>query len=105
MKIKPGFCVKLPDGRIGRARNKNLSGLWKIRVRRFTSNTHQFLYYKSKELTVIPCPSGWMSVDGYNRYLRKTLAKMRSRNKRKSRRKSRRKSKRRLKRKSKRRLK
>lgn len=76
MSIKPGSCVKLPDGRIGRIRDKNKYGEWRVRVKRKTSNTHQFLYFKPKQLKIIPCPVGWMSVEGYNRYLRKTLAKM-----------------------------
>ena len=90
MKIKLGFCVKIPDGRIGRVREKQSSGLWKIRVKRFTSNSHQFLYFKEKKLKIIPCPNGWMSVDGYNRYLKITLSKMKKRlkSKKRSRRKS-----------------
>lgn len=76
MSIKPGVCVKIPDGRIGRVRDKN-NGEWRIRVKRKTSNSHQFIYYKSKYLKIVSCPPGWMSIDGYNKYLKKTLAKMR----------------------------
>ncbi len=34
MQIKPGCCVKLPDGRIGRVRDKNKYGMWRVRVKR-----------------------------------------------------------------------
>ena len=88
MPLKPGACVKIPDGRIGRVRDKNENGEWRIRVKRTTSDTHQFLYFKPKQLKEVKCPSGWMSVDGYNRYLRKTLAKMKTRSKSKSKSKS-----------------
>ncbi|VBB17565.1 hypothetical protein YASMINEVIRUS_27 [Yasminevirus sp. GU-2018] len=82
--IKPGSCVKLKDGRIGRVRDKNSSGLWRVRVKRLTSDTHQFLYFKQSELRVIACPKGWMSVNGYNKYLDKTLKKMKDRSKSKT---------------------
>jgi hypothetical protein len=40
MNIRRGYCVKLKDGRIGRIREKGETGLWKVRVKRTTSNTH-----------------------------------------------------------------
>lgn len=79
MNIRVGCCVKLNDRRIGRVREKTSTGLWKVRVKRFTSDTHQFLYLKRNEMKVVKCPQGWMSIDGYNRYVKKTLAKMKER--------------------------
>lgn len=75
-----GSCVKIPDGRIGRIREKT-NNRYKVRVRRKTSPSHQFLYFDSQELESVDCPKGWMSVEGYNRYLKKTLAKMKEREK------------------------
>ena len=72
-----GDCVKLPDGRIGRVRE--VKEKIKIRVRRKTSNTHQFLYFEKNELQKVDCPKGWMSPEGYKRYLKVTLEKMRKR--------------------------
>ena len=77
-RIRNGDCVKLPDGRIGRVRAK-IGGSYRVRVRRASSNTHQFLTVAAKAITPITCPKGWMSPDGYRRYLRVTLAKMRAR--------------------------
>ena len=81
-RIVLGGCVKIPDGRIGRVREKKGS-LYKIRVRRKTSPTHQFLMFGASDLKVVECPKGWMSVAGYNRYLKITLAKMKARRKKK----------------------
>ena len=76
--IKNGDCVRIPDGRIARVRGKS-GGKYKVRVRRTTSQTHQFLWFPAKELELTQCPKGWMSPTGYNRYLKTTLAKMRAR--------------------------
>jgi hypothetical protein len=76
--IRNGDCVKLPDGRIGRVRGK-VADKYKVRVRRKTSNTHQFLMFSATELKRIDCPKGWMSPESYNRYLKATLAKLRKR--------------------------
>jgi hypothetical protein len=76
--IKSGECVRIPDGRIGRVRGK-IEELYKIRVQRKTSKTHQFLELHKEDLTKVQCPKGWMSPDGYNRYLKVTLEKMQSR--------------------------
>ena len=76
--IKNGDCVRIPDGRIARVRGKS-GGKYKVRVRRTTSETHQFLWFAAEELELTECPTGWMSPSGYNRYLRTTLAKMRQR--------------------------
>jgi len=78
--IRNGDCVRLPDGRPARVRDR-LGDSYRVRVRRETSNTHQFLVVKGQDLEPIDCPKGWMSPDGYRRYLRITLAKMRERRK------------------------
>ncbi len=73
---RPGDCVRLPDGRIARVRE------WAggtCRVRGTTSKTHQFLELPSAELTRVDCPKGWMSPEGYERYLEVTLRKQRER--------------------------
>lgn len=77
--IVMGGCVKIPDGRIGRVRKKS-GAQYVVRVRRKTSMTHQFLKFSAVQLKPVKCPKGWMSTAGYNRYLKATLAKMKSRN-------------------------
>jgi hypothetical protein len=52
---------------------------WRVRVRRRTSATHQFLLLAAGEIRKVACPPGWMSPDGYRRYLTATLAKQRAR--------------------------
>ncbi|HEU4563252.1 MAG TPA: hypothetical protein VFS05_01340 [Gemmatimonadaceae bacterium] len=79
---KAGDCVRLPDGRIGRVR-ECAGGRCRVRVRRKTSKTHEFVHLATTELEVVACPKGWMSPAGYERYLRETLAKMREREARK----------------------
>lgn len=76
--IVPGDCVEIPDGRIARVRDIT-EGAYRVRVRRKTSESHQFLKFKKGELKRVACPKGWMSPEGYNRYLKVTLAKMRKR--------------------------
>ena len=76
--FKPGDCVKTPDGRIGRVREV-LGSRYKVRVQRKTSKTHQFLTLSGEELERVECPKGWMSPEGYVRYLDATLAKMHQR--------------------------
>jgi hypothetical protein len=73
-----GECVQVPDGRIGRVREFS-KRKYRVRVRRMTSATHQFLTYAAKDLRRVTCPKGWMSPTGYGRYLKVTLAKMRQR--------------------------
>jgi hypothetical protein len=73
-----GDCVRIPDGRIGRVRDVS-GGKYRVRVRRTTSATHQFLMFAARVLKRADCPKGWMSPEGYARYLRVTLAKMRQR--------------------------
>jgi hypothetical protein len=70
--------VRLLDGRIGRVRARSGDEVL-VRVRRKTSQTHQFVHLPVKTLRRIDCPDGWMSPEGYARYLRVTLAKMRRR--------------------------
>ena len=79
--IRNGDCVKLPDGRIGRVRAR-IGSSYRVRVRRASSNTHQFVTLAATAIKPVACPQGWMSPDGYRRYLRVTLAKMRQRLKR-----------------------
>mgnify|MGYP000855223784 CR=1 FL=1 len=78
-RISLGDCVEIPDGRIARVRDVTQEGI-RIRVRRKTSKSHQFLKFQKGELKQVPCPKGWMSPEGYNRYLKITLEKMRKRN-------------------------
>lgn len=73
-----GDCVRIPDGRIGRVREVS-GGRCRVRVRRTTSATHQFLMFAAGDLERADCPKGWMSPEGYVRYLDVTLAKMRER--------------------------
>ncbi|MGB8936559.1 MAG: hypothetical protein WCC17_15805 [Candidatus Nitrosopolaris sp.] len=77
-KINCGDCVKIPDGRIARVRDISKND-YRVRVRRKNSKNHQFLKFAKDELTKAQCPKGWMSPEGYNRYLRETLAKMKKR--------------------------
>jgi hypothetical protein len=70
--------VKVPDGRIARVRER-VADKYKVRVRRKTSKSHQFLTFARHDLEGVDCPKGWMSPEGYNRYLESTLAKMHER--------------------------
>ncbi len=76
--FKVGDCVRIPDGRIGRVREVT-GPHCRVRVRRTTSETHQFLKFIADDLERVDCPKGWMSPEGYVRYLDTTLAKMRER--------------------------
>ena len=58
--IRNGDCVRLPDGRIGRVRVKT-GDSYRVRVRRKTSNTHQFLTFKTRALELVACPKGWLT--------------------------------------------
>jgi hypothetical protein len=76
--LQVGECVRIPDGRVGRIRE--VSGRkYRVRVRRSTSATHRFLMFAANDVTAVKCPKGWMSPEGYARYLTATLAKMRLR--------------------------
>ncbi len=76
--IHPGDCVQLSDGRTARVRDV-AKGTVRVRVRRKTSKTHQFLEVRAAELKKVTCPKGWMSPEGYNRYLKVTLTKQKER--------------------------
>lgn len=76
--IRAGDCVRLSDGRTGRVRTI-LRDTIRVRVRRQTSPTHQFVTVQARAIRRVDCPKGWMSPQGYTRYLRVTLAKMRTR--------------------------
>jgi hypothetical protein len=76
--FKVGECVRIPDGRIGRVREV-IGPRCRVRVRRTTSKTHQFLKVLADDLERVDCPKGWMSPAGYVRYLDTTLSKMRER--------------------------
>ena len=76
--FKVGDCVRIPDGRVGRVREV-MGPHCKVRVRRTISETHQFLKFIGDVLERVDCPKGWMSPEGYVRYLDTTLAKMRER--------------------------
>ena len=80
-----GDCVRVPDGRVGRVRAVE-HGVYRVRVQRRTSKTHQFLLLRAGALERVACPKGWMSPDGYRRYLGPTLRKMRERQRRAKRR-------------------
>jgi hypothetical protein len=73
-----GDCVRVPDGRVGRVREVS-RGAYRVRVRRATSATHHFLMFAAADLRREDCPRGWMSPEGYARYLKVTLGKMRQR--------------------------
>ena len=76
--FKVGDCVRMPDGRIERVR-EIMGAKCRVRVRRTTSETHQFLKLIGDDLERVDCPKGWMSPEGYVRYPDTTLAKMRER--------------------------
>lgn len=76
--FKVGECVRIPDGRVGRVREVT-GPHCKVRARRTTSESHQFLKFIGDDLERVDCPKGWMSPEGYVRQLETTLAKMRKR--------------------------
>ena len=61
--FRVGDCVRIPDGRIGRIREVS-GGKYRVRVRRATSATHQFLRLTAGDLKRVNCPKGWMSPEG-----------------------------------------
>jgi hypothetical protein len=79
-----GDCVRIPDGRVGRVRER-VGKMIRVRVRRTTSATDQFVLFRAGDLARVQCPAGWMSPAGYVRYLRATLAKMQQRQRRRGR--------------------
>lgn len=77
-KFTVGDCVQVPDGRIGRVRAR-IAAQWRVRVRRTSSASNQFLALSPSQLRHVPTPKGWMSPAGYRRYLKATLSKLRVR--------------------------
>jgi hypothetical protein len=55
--IYPGDCVEIPDGRIARV-SDIIEGVYRVRVRRNTSKSHQFLEFQKEELINVTCPKG-----------------------------------------------
>ncbi len=54
--LREGDCVRLADGRIGRLRGRK-GALFKVRVRRRTGKTQQFLMVEGGKLRRIACPT------------------------------------------------
>lgn len=79
--MRVGDCVRLPDGRIARVRWVSRREV-RVRVRRKTSITNQFVVVDRRDVVSVTCPKGWMTPRGYVAYLTKTLAKMRQREQR-----------------------
>jgi hypothetical protein len=73
-----GACVRIPDGRVGRLRDRHGTN-WRVRVRRRSGSSHEFVMVPTSALEPTDCPKGWMSPAGYQRYLKVTLAKMKER--------------------------
>ncbi len=82
-RISVGGCVKIPDGRIARIRERK-GHKYIVRVRRRTSKTQQLVQMDAKDLKPVPVPKGWMSQKGYSRYMKHTLAKLRARRRKKA---------------------
>ena len=78
VKIAVGDCVRVPGGRLGRVRARVAAG-WRVRVRRPSGTSNEFLVLRPSQLRPVPTPKGWMSPAGYRRYLKATLAKLRLR--------------------------
>ncbi len=53
--LREGDCVRLADGRIGRLRGRK-GALFKVRVRRRTGKTQQFVMVEAGKLRRIACP-------------------------------------------------
>ena len=64
-----GECVLIPGWANLRVRQVS-SEKYRVRVRRTTSTTHQFLMFAAMDLRRVDCPKGWMSSAGYRRYLK-----------------------------------
>ena len=77
-KITVGDCVRVPGGRLGRVRARVAAG-WRVRVRRHSGTSNEFLVLLPSQMRRIPTPKGWMTPIGYRRYLKATLARLRLR--------------------------
>lgn len=92
--MKPGDCVKINSRfinfiyenylreieNIGRIRKKE-GNYYKVRIKNSNNKYYKFYIIQEKYLKWIECPRGWMSKEGYNNYLRKTLSKIKQRQK------------------------
>ena len=76
---KPLIWTAKATGILKKVVREKAGGSYRVRLRRKTSNTHQFMTFRTGELTLVECPKGWVTPEGYLRYLRTTLAKMRER--------------------------
>ena len=56
--IRAGDCVRIPDGRVGRVPTC-IRQKYRVRVRRLSNATHQFLTFTAKDLKRIECPKGY----------------------------------------------
>jgi hypothetical protein len=74
MTLRPGECVRVPDGRPGRIRGRR-GGKFSVRVRRRGGTADELLLLSPRELEPIDPPAGWMSVKGY---VRRTAAARRN---------------------------
>lgn len=61
-----GECVRVPDGRPGRIREKR-NGSYRVRVRKKSGRGDEILTLAARELARIDPPAGWMTPEGYNR--------------------------------------
>ncbi len=76
--LRPGDCVRVPDGRPGRVRDRR-GDKYRIRVRRVGGTSDEFLLLPRRELVRIDPPAGWMSLEGYNRRVAAVKRNARSR--------------------------
>lgn len=77
-RIQPGDCVRIPDGRLGRVREVTADGC-KVRVRRPSGHSDEFVDLAERDLEITTCPKGWMTPAGYLRYLAGVHAALRER--------------------------
>jgi hypothetical protein len=81
-RLRDGDCVRLPDGRVARVREV-AGGTVKVRVRTPSGRSDRFESHALGTVEALECPRGWMSPEGYRRYLAETLRKARLRRARK----------------------
>lgn len=62
--VKAGDCVRIPDGRPGRVRERE-GAKFLVRVRRRGQTSNELLLFGSRDLRKIEPPSGWMTAEGY----------------------------------------
>ncbi len=66
--LQTGDCVRVPDGRPGRIRGRQVGQL-RVRVRRPGSEVDEILLFRPGQLARIEPPAGWMTPEGYRRRL------------------------------------